>query len=67
LDRAGFPNQRFHQTTFSNCQQALERAYGKSQQAIELSGKDGSPIQTVTQTMTPQEAAAAYANTLANG
>ena len=45
----------------------LDRAYGKSQQAIELSGKDGSPIQTVTQTMTPQEAAAAYANTIANG
>jgi hypothetical protein len=32
----------------------LEWAYGKSQEAIELSGKDGSPIQTITQTMMPK-------------
>jgi len=42
----------------------LDRAYGKSQQAIELSGKSGIPIQTITQTMTLQEAAEAYAQTL---
>jgi hypothetical protein len=33
---------------------------------IELSGKDGKPIETITGKMTPQQAAAAYASTLNN-
>lgn len=33
--------------------------------ALEVSGPDGGPIKTITETMTPQEAAEAYAATLA--
>ncbi len=63
----GRPARKAAAARVAAAKEMLERAYGKSKQAIELSGKDGSPIQTITQTMTPKEAAAAYANTLANG
>ena len=44
------------------CKLAPKR-YGDRQQ-LEVSGKDGGPIETITKNMTPQEAAAAYADTL---
>ena len=44
------------------CKLAPKR-YGDRQQ-LEVSGKDGGPIQTINSEMTPQEAAAAYADTL---
>jgi hypothetical protein len=41
-----------------------ERVEGKVPQAVEMTGRDGGPMEVIDRTLTPQQAAQAYAATL---